>query len=106
MPPSTLPCRLTRATALAAPRYARTFTSHIHPSPPPTATYTSPERNILQTALTHVPTHGFTMQSLLLSARTHGWPDISIRAMFPRGAAEIAQYHLISQREALASRVD
>ncbi|KAI5855234.1 ubiquinone biosynthesis protein COQ9 [Tricharina praecox] len=87
---------------LHAPRLpqARSFVSHSHPTAA-TDAYTPLESTLLTTALTHVPTYGFTSTSLLHSLRRHGYPDTSL-ALFPRGAFSLVQWHLVSQRAALA----
>jgi len=79
----------------------RTFVSHTHPTAP-ARPYTPLESTLLTTALTHVPTHGFTRSSLLAGLRDHGYPDVSL-ALFPRDAFSLVHWHLVSQRQALAS---
>jgi len=81
--------------------HTRTFVSHAHP-PAYAHAYTPLETTLLATALTHVPTHGFTRTSLLHSLRAHGYPDTSL-ALFPRGAFALVHWHLTSQRQALSA---
>ena len=71
------------------------------PPPPP---HNRAEASILAAALLHVPTHGFTTTSLTHGARDTGYLDIS-PTIFPRGAFDLVQYHLDTQRRALETSV-
>ena len=76
----------------------RSYHSHQHQVPPP---FSSTEAAILSSALAHVPAHGFTITALTQGARDAGYLDISTN-LFPTGAFAIVNYHLITQRLALA----
>lgn len=78
------------------------YHSYEHSLPP---AYREPEASILASALEHVPIHGFTQDALTLGVRSAGYPDISTTALFPKGAFSIVLYHLVTQRLALADRV-
>ena len=82
---------------------ARLFHSHEahdshNPPPPP---FPPAETAILSAALTHVPTHGFTTAALSHGARDAGYLDVSVN-LFPAGAVALVNYHLVTQRLALA----
>lgn len=77
---------------------SRSYHSYEHESPPP---FNPAEDAILSAALAHVPTHGFTTTALTQGARDAGYLDISTN-LFPTGAFSIVNYHLVTQRLALA----
>lgn len=77
---------------------SRPYHSYEHESPPP---FTPTEDAILSAALAHVPAHGFTTTALTQGARDAGYLDISTN-LFPAGAFSIVNYHLVTQRLALA----
>ena len=78
----------------------RTYHSYEHEPPP--LPFTPTESAILSAALTHhVPTHGFTTAALTRGARDAGYLDVSTN-LFPAGAFALVNYHLITQRLALA----
>ena len=77
---------------------SRLYHSYEHDQPSP---FTSVEHSILSAALNHVPSHGFTQAALTQGARDAGYLEISTN-LFPTGAFSIVNYHLISQRLALA----
>ena len=79
---------------------SRPYYSYEHQIPPP---FSSTENAILSAALTHVPTQGFTVTALTRGARDAGYLDISTN-LFPTGAFSIVNYHLVTQRLALAKR--
>lgn len=79
-------------------QYSRPYHSYEHEAPPP---FTPTEDAILSAALAHVPTHGFTTTSLTQGARDAGYLDISTN-LFPTGSFSIVNYHLVTQRLALA----
>jgi ubiquinone biosynthesis protein COQ9 len=58
------------------------------------------ESAILSSAYAHVPKHGFTIDALKLGARDAGYLDASTN-LFPRGAFDLVNYHLVTQRLAL-----
>ncbi|CAM1503700.1 Fc.00g012910.m01.CDS01 [Cosmosporella sp. VM-42] len=101
------PARLVPRTAvLRAPQLAqrlshRPFHSYNHPPPP--GPFGAAEADILAAAYKHVPEHGFSQRALGLGARDAGYLDISA-SVVPKGAFSLIQYHLVSQREALAAR--
>lgn len=76
----------------------RFYHSYEHDRPPP---FSPTEDRILSAALSHVPTHGFTTTALIQGARTAGYLDISTN-LFPAGPFAIVNYHLVTQRLALA----
>jgi ubiquinone biosynthesis protein COQ9 len=49
--------------------------------------------------------HGFTNASLSLGAREAGYLDITVN-LFPRGAFELVNYHLVTKRLALKEQLD
>ncbi len=77
---------------------SRSYHSYEHQPPPP---FSPTEHAILSAALTHVPTHGFTATALTQGARDADYLDISTN-LFPTGAFSIVNYHLVTQRLALA----
>ena len=76
----------------------RFYHSYEHDRPPP---FSPTEDRILSAALSHVPTHGFTTTALAQGARDAGYLDISTN-LFPAGPFSIVNYHLVTQRLALA----
>jgi ubiquinone biosynthesis protein COQ9 len=76
---------------------------HSHQHPPPPGAFNAAERTILAAAYAHVPEHGFTNRALSFGARDAGYLDISTN-LLPEGPFSLIRYHLVSQREALASR--
>ena len=79
---------------------SRPYHSYEHETPRP---FSPTEDAILSAALTHIPTHGFTSTALTHGARDAGYLDISTN-LFPTGAFAIVNYHLVTQRLALAKR--
>ena len=77
---------------------SRSYHSYEHESPPP---FSPTEDAILSAALAHVPAHGFTTTALTQGARDAGYLEISTN-LFPAGAFSIVNYHLVTQRLALA----
>ncbi|RKF61978.1 Ubiquinone biosynthesis protein coq9, mitochondrial [Erysiphe neolycopersici] len=80
----------------------RQYHSYDH-SPPP-GPFTSLQSQILSSAITHVPNHGFTQISLSRGANDIGLIDATIN-LFPAGPFSLVHYHLFSQRLALQSRL-
>lgn len=74
------------------------YHSYEYEAPPP---FPAVETTILSAALAHVPTHGFTTTALCHGARDANYPDVSI-SMFPAGEFALVNYHLVTQRLALA----
>ena len=79
-------------------RQSRCYHSYEHEEPSP---FTPAEHSILSAALAQVPTHGFTQKALSQGARDAGYLDISAN-LFPSGPLSIVNYHLVTQRLALA----
>ena len=77
---------------------SRSYHSYEHESPPP---FSPTEDAILSAALARVPAHGFTTTALTHGARDAGYLDISTN-LFPSGPFSIVNYHLVTQRLALA----
>lgn len=77
---------------------SRSYHSYEHEPPPP---FNPTEDAILSAALAHVPSHGFTTTALTQGARDAGFLDISTN-LFPTGAFSLVNYHLVTQRLALA----
>ncbi|MCJ1227245.1 Ubiquinone biosynthesis protein coq9, mitochondrial [Toensbergia leucococca] len=79
------------------PATSRLYHSYEHDQPPP---FTATESAILSSALSHVPTFGFTTTALSHGAQDVGYLAASVN-LFPRGAFDLVNYHLVSQRLAL-----
>lgn len=79
----------------------RSYHSYDHPTPQ--STFSPTERTILTAAYAHIPQHGFTQEALALGARDAGYLDISTN-LLPDGVFSLIQWHLVSQREALADK--
>jgi ubiquinone biosynthesis protein COQ9 len=80
-------------------RRLRSYSSQTH------ASSTSPsgqsaQSAILSAALHHVPSHGFTQAALSRGANDAGYLDASL-TLFPRGAFDLVNHYLVSQRLAL-----
>ncbi|XPS75971.1 Ubiquinone biosynthesis protein coq9, mitochondrial [Ascochyta lentis] len=101
--PSTLLGTLRTATSRTphAWRHRCTYHSYDYAQPPP---FPPAETKILSSAYAHVPAHGFTLDALQLGARDAGYLDASTN-LFPRGAFELINYHLVTQRLALRDSV-
>lgn len=84
-----------------AHRQTRSYFSRFHPEPEP---FPKAQSTILAAALKRVPEYGFTNEALTLGAKDVGYLDVSIQ-LFPRGAFDLINYHLITQRLALKSNV-
>ncbi|KAK0714318.1 COQ9-domain-containing protein, partial [Apiosordaria backusii] len=75
----------------------RTYHSTTHPPPP--GPFTQAETTLLTTALTtHVPNHGFTLESLHLAARSLSLLDISPSFLGPAPLARLIHFHLYTAR--------
>lgn len=72
------------------------------PNHPPFPSYTPIQHKILKTALSLVPSTGFTSQTLTEAAKQSGYLEIT-HNLFPRGPWSLVEYHLVTQREALSS---
>lgn len=80
------------------PNSRRTYHSYEREAPPP---FTPAETAILSNAFQYIPTHGFSTTALSRGAREAGYLDASIN-LFPTGAFALVNYHLVTQRLALA----
>ncbi|KAL2185989.1 ubiquinone biosynthesis protein COQ9 [Thermothelomyces heterothallicus CBS 203.75] len=83
------------------PASSRRYHSRDHPPPP--GPFTLAEATLLSAAYTHVPSHGFTPESLALGARDAGLLDIS-PSILPDGAFSLIRWHLHTQRTSLAAK--
>ncbi|KAF2495536.1 ubiquinone biosynthesis protein COQ9 [Lophium mytilinum] len=94
---------LTRSSlrSLSKPPTTRRYHAADSPPPPP---FSPAESAILSAALAHVPANGFTSTSLRLGARDAGYLDASTN-LFPRGAFDLVNYYLVTQRLALKDSV-
>ena len=84
---------------IVKPAAARLYHS---PNHPPSPTYTPQQHKILNTALSLVPSQGFTSETLREGAKQAGYLEIT-HNLFPRGPWSLVEYHLITQRERLSS---
>jgi ubiquinone biosynthesis protein COQ9 len=88
------------------PLVRRTVTNQLRsyhsPNHPPCPSYSPLQHKILRTALSLVPSSGFTAQTLTQGARDAGYLEIT-HNLFPRGPWSLVEYHLVTQREALSS---
>ncbi|KAJ5706965.1 hypothetical protein N7488_006766 [Penicillium malachiteum] len=82
----------------------RSYHSDLHPPLPPHS-YTNSQTAILEAALSHVRTHGFTNTSLTLGARDAGFLDVSVQ-LFPRGEFDLILFWLASRRGLLRAKVE
>jgi ubiquinone biosynthesis protein COQ9 len=85
----------------AAWRQRCCYHSHEYTQAPP---FPPAESAILSSALSHVPSYGFTADALRLGARDAGYMDVSTN-LLPRGVFDLINYHLVTQRLALKSSV-
>lgn len=89
------------ASLLSSRQLKRSYFSIHHPDPPP---FPQTQDRILSAAYDRVPEHGFTSKSLILGAQDAGYLDVTIQ-LFPRGAFDLINYHLVTQRMALKNNV-
>lgn len=80
----------------------RSYHSYDHPAPP--GPFNATETAILSASVPEIPAHGFTTTSLIIGAEKTGHLAASIN-LFPAGAFSLVNYHLYTQRQALASHV-
>lgn len=101
--PSTLLGALRTSTCRKTPAFRQrcTYHSYDYAQPPP---FPPVETKILSSAYAHVPNHGFTIEALKLGAQDAGYLDASTN-LFPRGAFDLINYHLVTQRLALKDSV-
>lgn len=83
------------------PASQRQYHSRDHPPPP--GPFTPSEATLLSAAYRHVPSHGFTPESLALGARDAGLLDIS-PSILPNGIFDLIRWHLYTQRTSLAAK--
>lgn len=81
--------------------HRRLYHSYDHPHSP--GPFSPTECAILAAAYARVPSHGFTQETLALGARDAGYLDISTN-LLTDGVFTLVQWHLVSQREALAEK--
>ncbi|KAI0441796.1 ubiquinone biosynthesis protein COQ9 [Xylaria telfairii] len=81
----------------------RPYHSYDHPAP--VGVFSAHEHTILAAAYRHVPEHGFTQHALSLGARDAGYLDVSTN-LLSEGPFSLIRYHLVTQREALALRLE
>jgi ubiquinone biosynthesis protein COQ9 len=93
---------LTRPAALLRRTVSPCLRQYHSANHPPSPSYTPLQHQVLSTALTLVPSKGFTPETLAEAAKQSGYLEIT-HNLFPRGPFSIVEYHLIKQREALAS---
>ncbi|KAF2195412.1 ubiquinone biosynthesis protein COQ9 [Zopfia rhizophila CBS 207.26] len=82
-------------------RKCRLYHSYEYSQPPP---FSATASAILASAITHVPSYGFTSTALKLGAGDAGYLDVSTN-LLPRGVFDLVNYHLIMQRLALKDNV-
>ena len=92
-------CRIVRS--WTGPECSRSYHSYEHEAPSP---FPPAESAILSAALLHVPTHGFTTTALARGAQDAGYLSASTN-LFPKGAFDLVNYHLITQRLALKNYI-
>ncbi|KAK4246343.1 COQ9-domain-containing protein [Corynascus novoguineensis] len=88
-----------RLSAISRRRY------HSHDHPAPAGPFTPAEAALLSAAYHHVPSHGFTPESLALGARDAGLLDIS-PSILRDGAFSLIRWHLHTQRASLAGKAE
>ncbi|KAI9723632.1 MAG: hypothetical protein M1812_000932 [Candelaria pacifica] len=95
--------KLLRTQACSRPLYySRTQSYHSYEHDQP-ASFSTTEEAILSASLTHVPSHGFSTAALTEGAKDAGYLAVSTN-LFPRGAFDLINYHLVTQRLALQTR--
>jgi ubiquinone biosynthesis protein COQ9 len=100
--PRSLPCSPSVSPLLHALKGSRTwYHSEHHPDPAP---FPPAQTAILSATLNRVPEYGFSSKALLLGAKDAGYLEVSVQ-LFPRGAFDLINYHLVTQRLALKDRV-
>lgn len=99
--PTTLLSALRTSSRTTPTLRQRCYHSYDYAHPPP---FPPAETAILSSAYAHVPAHGFTIDALKLGARDAGYLDVSTN-LLPRGVFDLINYHLVTQRLALASSV-
>ena len=87
--------RRIRNLSLARQRHYYSYNYDLPPA------FSSAEEAILSAAISHVPAQGFTATALTAGARDAGYLDASAN-LFPLGAFALVNYHLVTQRLALA----
>lgn len=82
----------------------RPYHSTLHPRLPD-HTYNNSQTAILTASLAHIPTHGFSAESLVLGARDAGFLDVSVQ-LFPRAEFDLILFWLASRRGLLRAKVE
>ena len=62
------------------------------------------KKRILDAALTHVPVHGWSLESLVQASQDCGYPPIT-HGLFPRGPIELVEYFVLSSTHHLKNKV-
>ena len=91
-----------RSSTFLRPMRSRNLLFYHSSNHPPSPSYTPLQHKILSTSLSLVPSTGFTSETLTEGAKQAGYLEIT-HNLFPRGPWSIVEYHLVRQREALAS---
>ncbi|KAJ6126745.1 hypothetical protein N7523_002357 [Penicillium sp. IBT 18751x] len=86
------------------PLHIRPYHSTLHPRLPD-HTYNNSQTAILTASLAHIPTHGFSAESLVLGARDAGFLDVSVQ-LFPRAEFDLVLFWLASRRGLLRAKVE
>ncbi|KAJ5136160.1 hypothetical protein N7448_004714 [Penicillium atrosanguineum] len=86
------------------PPQIRPYHSTLHPRLPD-HTYNNSQTAILTASLPHIPTHGFSAESLALGARDAGFLDVSVQ-LFPRAEFDLILFWLASRRGLLRAKVE
>jgi ubiquinone biosynthesis protein COQ9 len=86
------------------PQSKRPYHSTLHPRLPD-HTYNNSQIAILTASLPHIPTHGFSPETLALGARDAGFLDVSVQ-LFPRAEFDLILFWLASRRGLLRAKVE
>ncbi|RPA84383.1 ubiquinone biosynthesis protein COQ9 [Ascobolus immersus RN42] len=88
--------------ALARPT-ARSYHSIQYPADP--LPHNKRQQSILDAALTHVPTYGFSSECIAAGCRDNGYLDATTN-LFPRGAMDLISYFFAKERVALKGKAE
>lgn len=86
---------------LAGPLRNRTYHSVYHPDASP---FPPIQTQILTSALQHVSRLGFSQDAILAGAKEHSYREATLN-LFPRGAFDLINFYLVTQRLELKDRV-
>lgn len=89
------------SSAYGSKSVVRAYHSHDYPLSPP---FSQAESSILDAAVSHIPTQGFTASALHSGARDAGYLDVSVN-LFPKDVFDLVNYYLVTQRHALKDTV-